>query len=94
MNCVTVKTDGDNFAKLKCGDVVLEFEKDGDSPACPNSWTWEVWVDGVPFDCNDNEASLAFAAKDAAVNLGTVADMFEALRDYLVAYGAFGKENR
>ena len=89
---VTVRTIGDDFAILEHERVRLEMSKDGDSPNCPRSWTWNVWFDGEHIDGTCEEASLHMTVKDAITSLdGIIAD-FEGMRDYLLAYEVFGKE--
>ena len=90
---VKVKTDvGGYFASLENDRVLLELTKDGDSPQCPFSWTWDMWFDGEHIDGTCEEASLHMTVKDAIEALdGIIAD-FEGMRDYLRAYEAFGRE--
>ncbi len=88
---VDVKTNGDTFAWLECGDVRVEFSKDGDSPACPNSWTWEMWLDGNLINSTCDETSLAEAVKDATGSIAAIMRQLRGMHDYLVAYGAFGE---
>lgn len=90
---VKVKTDvGGYFASLEHERVLLELTKDGDSPQCPLSWTWDMWFDGEHIDGTCEEASLHMTVKDVLVSLdGIIAD-FEGMRDYLRAYEVFGKE--
>lgn len=87
-----VKTDGDNFALIEHGRALIEFEKDGDSPNCPCSWTWCLWCDGEQLDATCDEASLATSVKEAAESLDAIIADLTGMRDYLKAYGAFGKE--
>jgi hypothetical protein len=88
---VKVKTNGNDFARLECGRVLLEMSKDGDSPNCPRSWTWDMWFDGEHIDGTCEEASLHMTVKDAIESLdGIIAD-FEGMRDYLRAYEVFGR---
>ena len=89
---VDVKTDGDAFANLECGAVLVELAKDGDSPSCPNSWTWHLWIDGNHIDATCEEASLAQSVRDVTEAIETAIGDLAGMRDYLVAYGAFGKE--
>lgn len=86
-----VRTDGDMFANLECERALIEFTKDGDSPACPNSWTYELWFDGNLIENNTLEASLAGNVATAIADIGGVISELSGLRDYLIAYGAFGK---
>ena len=87
---VKVKTDGDNYAILECGMTEVELSKDGDSPACPNSWTWCVYRDGDLLDSTCEETSLVQAVRDAAGALAEIAVELGELKTYLDAYGAFG----
>lgn len=89
---VKVKTDGDMFASLEHERVLVELSKDGDSPNCPRSWTWELWFDGAAIDGTSEEASLATSVKDAAGSINQIISELTEVRDYLVAYGAFGRE--
>lgn len=91
---VGVRTDGDNFASLRFERALVEFSKDGDSPACPNSWTWELWFDGSFIEGTSEEASLADSVADATRSIkGIVRELME-IEEYLQAYGAFGEETR
>ena len=56
---VKVRTDGDNFASIEHGRVLVELSKDGNSPSCPSSWTWELWFDECAIDGTCDEAALA-----------------------------------
>ena len=89
---VSVKTDGDSYASLEHERVLIEFSKDGDSPNCPRSWTWGLWLDGEPIDGVCNEASLAASVKEATKSITEIIAELAAMRDYLMAYGAFGRE--
>ena len=89
---VKVLTDGDSFAKLECNRVEIEFTKDGDSPNCPRSWTWGLWYDGNYIGGTGEEASLAGSVKDAMTALNEIIRDFEGIRDFLIAYGVFGRE--
>lgn len=89
---VKVKTDGDMYASLSHERVLVEFEKDGDSPRCPESWTYSVWFDGDLIDSNVYEASLATNVKEAMSNISGIIKELTTIRDYLIAYGAFAKE--
>lgn len=89
---VKVKTDDDMFASLSHERVLVEFTKDGDSPNCPRSWTWGMWLDGYPMDNSCEESSLAHSVKEATDSLGEIIAELTTFRDYLAAYGAFGKE--
>lgn len=89
---VRVKTNGDDFASLEHERVLLELSKDGDSPNCPRSWTWNMWFDGEHIDGTCEESSLHMTVKNVLKSLdGIIAD-FEGMRDYLRAYEVFGKE--
>lgn len=89
---VKVKTDGDNYVLMECGRAEVEFEKDGDSPACPRSWTWHAYFDGEHIEGCIDEASLAASVWDATNSITQVIGELKAIRDYLIAYGAFAKE--
>ena len=88
---VKVKTDGDNFASIEHERVLVEFSKDGDSPNCPNSWTWGLWFDGCEIDSTCDEASLAKTVRDTVSSINGIVKELEAVADYLTAYGAFGE---
>ena len=92
MSGVEVNTVGDYSTSLECGQVLIEFNKDGDSPACPKSWTHGIWYDGNYIDGCEVEMSLARSVKDAIQEVDKIIREFEAIRDFLTAYGAFGKE--
>lgn len=89
---VSVKTNGDTFANLDNGLVLVELSKDGDSPNCPRSWTYGVWIDGNYIDGTCDEASLASTVKYAADSMAMIARALKEMSDYLLAYGAFGRE--
>ena len=89
---VSIRTDGDTFATLEAGAALVELTKDGDSPNCPFSWTWGVWYDGCQLDGSCDEASLSSTTTDAIVTIGEAVDQLASVRDYLIAFGAFGKE--
>ena len=89
---VSVRTDGDSFASLDNGMVLVELSKDGDSPNCPRSWTYGVWVDGTYIDGTYDEASLASTVKYAADSIEEISRALKEMSDYLLAYGAFGRE--
>lgn len=89
---VTVKTDGDMFASLACERVLVELSKDGDSPACPNSWTWEIWFDGCAIDGSVDEMSLGQSVKESIRSIEGIIRELSCMVDYLTAYGAFGEE--
>ena len=88
---VEVYTDGDNIARLECGRALVEFSKDGDSPSCPNSWTWGFWFDGDCILGTSEENALSLAVDDATNEIGRACGELAALVEYLIAYGAFGK---
>ena len=90
---VKVKADGDGyFASLENERVLLEMTKDGDSPNCPRSWTWDMWFDGEHIDGTSDEASLNMTVKDVITSLDEIIAEFAGMRDYLCAYEVFGKE--
>lgn len=90
---VRVKAGGDGyFASLENERVLLELTKDGDSPNCPLSWTWDMWFDGEHIDGTCEEASLHMTVKDVIESLDGIIAEFEGMRDYLCAYEVFGKE--
>lgn len=89
---VKVKTDGDYFAFLEHERVLVEFAKDGDSPNCPRSWTWGLWFDGCAIDGTCDESSLAASVEEAMSSISGIIGELSVMRDYLMAYGAFGKE--
>lgn len=87
-----VKTDGDTFASLEHERVLVEFSKDGDSPNCPRSWTWDMWFDGEHIDGICDEMSLAGSVNCSVESIdGAIGELTE-MRDYLRAYSAFGRE--
>lgn len=88
---IRVKTNGDDFASLEFERVLVEFSKDGDSPNCPNSWTWQRWFDGCAIDGTCDEASLATSVRDATASIIEEIKELATIRDFLVAYGAFGE---
>lgn len=92
MTAIKVKTDGDSFASMEHERVLVELTKDGDSPNCPRSWTWGLWFDGSYIDGSIDESSLASSVEDAMGNISKIIRELSAVRDYLMAYGAFGKE--
>lgn len=78
-NSVAVKTDGDNFASIEYGMVLVEFSKDGDSPSCTNSWTYGIWYDGQYLDGTSEEMSFAEAMQEVAYALNGIAcDVYNA----------------
>lgn len=87
-----VKTDGDSFASLEHERVLVEFSKDGDSPNCPRSWTWDLWFDGEHIDGTSDEMSLASSVKDATGSIAEIVSELSEMLEYLKAYGAFGRE--
>lgn len=92
MGNVKVKTRDDYFASLEHERVLVEFSKDGDSPNCPLSWTWDMWIDGEHIDGTCEEASLARAVKDAVGSIDETVGELTVVRDYLMAYEVFGAE--
>lgn len=89
---VKVKTDGDDFAMLEHERALIEFTKDGDSPNCPRSWTFGLWFDGKYICGTADEASLAKTVEEATDSISAIINELTTIRDYLIAYGAFGKE--
>lgn len=90
---VKIKTDGDNFASLEFERVLVEFSKDGDSPSCPNSWTWGMWFDGCAIDGTCEEMSLAASVKDATRSIIGCIQELATMRDFLAAFCVFGEED-
>lgn len=88
---VRVRTNGDDFASLECGAALIELTKDGDSPACPDSWTWYLWYDGQLIDSDILETSIDDSVRTATMGIANVIGELEEVRDYLIACGAFGK---
>ena len=86
---VKVKTDGDGFASIEYGMALVEFQKDGDSPNCPRSWTWGLWYDGNLLDATCDETSLSKSVRDATIAIGEVIRELGEVRDYIAAYGVF-----
>ena len=91
MSGVKVSTDGDNFASIEYNRAIVELSKDGDSPSCPNSWTWTLYFDGCGIDGCEEEMSLAECVKDATMCLIGIADEIKTVVNYLKAYGAVGE---
>lgn len=90
---VKVKAGGDGyFASLENERVLLEMTKDGDSPNCPRSWTWDMWFDGEHIDGMCEEASLHMTVKDVITSLDKTIAELAGMRDYLCAYEVFGTE--
>ena len=89
---VKVKTNNDDYALFEHERAVVEFEKDGDSPACPNSWKWCAVFDGQLVEGCYEEQSFAASVKDATESITCVIDELTAIRDYLTAFGAFCRE--
>jgi len=89
---VKVCTDGNDFVSLEHERVLLEISKDGDSPNCPRSWTWNMWFDGEHIDGTCEEASLHMTVRDVLKSLDGIIAEFEGMHDYLRAYEVFGKE--
>lgn len=83
---VKVKTDGDSFASLEHGRVLIEIEKDGDSPSCPNSWTWSTWLDGEPMDSTCDEKSLHESVSDVITSIQETIEQLSVMSEYLKAY--------
>ena len=93
MSEVIVRTaNSGDFARLEYERVMLDFDKDGDSPNCPWSWMWEVWFDGDYVEGTATEMSLHGCVKDAIASIDDIIAEWKAVRDYLVAYEVFGKE--
>lgn len=92
---VTVRTDhvGGDFASIECDRVLVELSKDGDSPSCPWSWTWGLWLDGISLDGTSEETSLAKAVDDALGSIAGIIKELSMVRDYLRAYDAFGEDS-
>lgn len=89
---VSVRTNGDSFASLNNGLVLVELSKDGDSPNCPRSWTYGVWIDGTYIDGTYAEASLASTVKYAADSIEEISRALKEMSGYLRAYEAFCNE--
>lgn len=89
---VSVRTNGDSSASLDNGMVLVELTKDGDSPNCPRSWTYGVWIDGTYIDGTYDEASLASTVKYAADSIAEISRALKEMSDYLFAYGTFYSE--
>ena len=88
---VQVQTNGDDYAVLEHGMAMVELSKDGDSPSCPRSWTWDIWYDGNSLDSTCDESSLAQSVSDVTASLDGIIQELTVLRDYLKAFGAFGR---
>jgi hypothetical protein len=84
--------DSGDFARLAHERVMLELDKDGDSPNCPRSWTWDMWFDGNYIEGNCEETSLHGCVKDAITSIDAIIGEMRAMRDFLAAYEVFGKE--
>lgn len=94
MSDVKVKTDkGGYFASLDYERVLVEFTKDGDSPQCPNSWTWGMWFDGNYIDGTCEEGSLHATVKDVIERIDGIVEELRAMNDYLKAYEVFGRDS-
>lgn len=91
---IKVKTDGDMFASLECESVLVEFSKDGDSPACPNSWTWNIYYDGNLLDGTSEELSFSQAVNEAEESLAITMLELHEMKTYLEACVAFGEEGQ
>lgn len=89
---VYLNTNGDSFAGIEADAAYVEFSKDEDSPACPRSWTWGLWYDGSYMEGSCDEKSLAGSMTEAIESIGNVIKQLSSVRDYLAAFGAFGKE--
>ena len=89
---VIVETDGDMFASLEHERALVEFRKDGDSPNCPRSWTYGLWFDGNYITGNGEEMSLCMNVDEAVEELDSIISELSCLKEYLDAYGAFGRE--
>ena len=94
MSDVRVKTDkGGYFARLDYERVLVELTKNGDSPQCPNSWTWSMWFDGDYIDGTSDEGSLHATVKDAIERIDGIVEELMAMNDYLKAYEVFGRDS-
>lgn len=94
MSDVRVKTDkGGYFASLDYERVLVEFTKNGDSPQCPNSWTWSMWFDGGYIDGACEEGSLHATVKDVIERIDGIVEELRAMNDYLKAYEVFGRDS-
>ena len=90
---VKVKTDrGGYFASLSHERVLVELDKDGDSPNCPNSWTWGLWFDGTLIESTCDETSLAESVKSLIVSLDDVTAELSEMSEWLKRYEVFGAE--
>ena len=83
---VKVKTNGDSFASLEYEGVLVEIEQDGDSPNCPNSWTWGLWFDGEYLEGTSDEASLYESVKDAIASIDEIIGELSVMSEHLKAY--------
>lgn len=82
---VKVTTRNDDFVSFEYERVLVELSKDGDSPNCPNSWTWGIWFDGDPIDATSDEMSLHDAMFTASAALCGIGREIEQVYDYLTA---------
>lgn len=93
MSEVMAHTDGcGDFAQLVYERVMLELSMDGDSPACPRSWTWGMWFDGAYIDGSCEETSLNGCVKDTIRAIDDIMGEMRAMRDFLTTCEIFGKE--
>lgn len=83
---VRVETNGDSYANLEHGRVYVEIEKDGDSPSCPNSWTWSTWLDGEPMNSTCDEKSLRESMSDIIASIDETIEQLSVMSEYLKAY--------
>ncbi len=81
------------LASLDYERVLVEFLKDGNSPQCPNSWTWGMWFDGDYIDGTCEEGSLHATVKDAIERIDGIVEELMAMNDYLKAYEVFGRDS-
>lgn len=90
---VRVKTDkAGYFASIDYERVLIEFSKNGDSPQCPNSWTWDMWLDGEHIDGTCDEASLHTSVMDTIKSIDGIINELKTMNDWLKTYEVFGKE--
>lgn len=89
---VNLQSNGESFAGIEADAAYVEFSKDESSPACPHSWTWGLWYDGNYLEGSCDESSLDSSMTAAIESIGDVIEQLTSVRDYLVAFGAFGKE--
>lgn len=91
MEEVKVKTNGDHFASIEHERVSVEFTKDGDSPNCPNSWTFYMWFDGLGIAGTCDEMSYADTVKTAISDIEEIIGEYGRVLDYLKAFDAMGE---